>query len=163
MAAHPHGAGVLRLESVFHDLVPEPANGPEPGHLFEEIARRRPEERQAVRNRVHVVSAAHHLCEGRDAVGHGDGHFRNPGCPEFPQVVTVEGDEIPLGYILPDKFDVVALNPEAVPRRDKFRAAADQLLQRGVVLDAAAQLFPGDAPFSARARNMGKRIAVLDG
>ena len=146
MAPHPHRARLFGFKPVFHYLVPQPSHRPDTGHLFKEIIGRRPEESQPLGNPVDVVSPAGHFGEDGDAGGEGDGHFGDAGSAPFPQVISVQGDVVPPGHVLPDELYVVALYPEIVPGWDIFGSAAHQTFHDKIVLHAAGELAPGDAP-----------------
>ena len=152
------------LKNVSHNLVPETANSLNTRYLFEEIVRLGPEKGYPIRKLIGLVASKFdHLFKDCDSVGQSDSHLRYSSCSKLSQVITVEGNKIPLRNILSNEFNIVTLETKTVSGSNEFTATANYFLHGYVVLHTTPEPIPWIPLSSARARNIGKRIAVLEG
>src|SRR5882672_6895795 len=95
------------MKSLSHHLVPDLASCAVFCELFKEIAVGVEEERQTRRELVDIQTGATRPFDVLDAVIQGEGEFLKRGRAGFANVVTADGDRIPLRNMLRAEFERV--------------------------------------------------------
>ncbi len=139
--AHPGRALVLGVVALRHELVPDPARGPELRDLLEEVAVAVEEEAQARREVVDAQPAPDRRLDVGHPVGDGERQLLDRGRAGLADVVARDRDGVPAGHLVGPELDRVGHQAHRRLGREQELLLGDELLQ-DVVLGRALECRP---------------------
>jgi hypothetical protein len=141
---HAERLFVLGPVDVAHPSSPDAAGRPELRDLFEEVDVGVEEEREPLRERVHVQPALPAEFDVRESVGERECQLLRGGRARLPDVVAGHADRMELRHLALAELDEVADEPQVRPRREQPLLLRDVLLE-DVGLQRSLEGVPRDA------------------
>ncbi|MPL92518.1 hypothetical protein SDC9_38619 [bioreactor metagenome] len=152
------GFRVGDAETVLHDPCPHATGGTEFRHFLEEIVVGVEKEGKTLSEYVGIETFPGGGFHVGDAVGEGEGHFLDSGASGLADVISGNGDGVPLRHVLAAELENIRDKPHGRLRGEDVGSPGDVFLE-DVVLDGSRKDIHGHALFLPHADVHGEENA----